>query len=702
MKLSIAMIVKNEERNLERTLIPLKKLQDYIDTEIVIVDTGSTDDTVEIAKRYTNKVYFHHWNNNFAAMRNISINYCTGDWILILDADEVLYDIDELVNLLNNNSLNDFNAVLLKRIEFLKSVEYSVSNGYISPILRLFKKNTIYYEGTIHEQPKFNYPVMESSIRFIHYGYDNNDYEVMEYKFKRNLNLLLGELKDDPDSIYINFQIAVSYTMHNQLKEALEYIEIAYEKGKKDINKYLYVIDKYCFILYNMGNYKALIDKAIEGIKYCNDFLDFYFYLGEAYFNLKQYPSAIEIYSKYLKIHEEFNDTLVMPNNTLAVITRKYKENIIYNLALSYYKNKCFRESLDTMKKIEDSNLIREKIVFLIKIIVEGNLYNEINIVEKYIDKYNYENLLFFVYKEISIENLKELNNIKLHESLYEIFSLVKYFKENNNIDEKIAEDIRKIIDKSQTPYSIYVYYILKYDIYEIKNLINFGKDKIENILINLCITYFDFNGVILQGLKKIRPNNISNILIRTVMEKSLIVASNLPTNERKNIFLNYIADKYLAILKLYNESSIERYCWILPSEERFIIKLKEGVSYKYKDSLKYIQYMKDIINEERIYIDYVKILIEEDCDFVLNNELKTLIPELISSIQLLINNEKYQEAYNTIEEGLSLVKFDFELVLLKYNLMLKFNYEEEALKCLRDIILYGDREKVSKLIKNI
>ncbi|MCW6108769.1 hypothetical protein [Clostridium sporogenes] len=47
-------------------------------------------------------------------------------------------------------------------------------------------------------------------------------------------------------------------------------------------------------------------------------------------------------------------------------------------------------------------------------------------------------------------------------------------------------------------------------------------------------------------------------------------------------------------------------------------------------------------------------------------------------------------------------MKFDFELMLLKYNLLLKFNYEEEALKCLRNIILYGDKEEVSKLIKNI
>ncbi len=64
MKLSIAMIVKNEEKNLERTLIPLKKLKEYIDVEIVIVDTGSTDNTIKIAKKYTDKVYLHIWNND--------------------------------------------------------------------------------------------------------------------------------------------------------------------------------------------------------------------------------------------------------------------------------------------------------------------------------------------------------------------------------------------------------------------------------------------------------------------------------------------------------------------------------------------------------------------------------------------------------------------------------------------------------------
>ena len=74
MLLSIVMMVKNEERYLDKTLNALNDLRKDIDTELIILDTGSTDNTVEIAKKYTDKVYFEKWNDNFADIRNISIS----------------------------------------------------------------------------------------------------------------------------------------------------------------------------------------------------------------------------------------------------------------------------------------------------------------------------------------------------------------------------------------------------------------------------------------------------------------------------------------------------------------------------------------------------------------------------------------------------------------------------------------------------
>ena len=73
MKLSIAMMVKNEERIIERTLKAIRQLDGKITYEIIIVDTGSTDSTLDIAKKYTHRVYQHEWTGNFGEMRNKTI-----------------------------------------------------------------------------------------------------------------------------------------------------------------------------------------------------------------------------------------------------------------------------------------------------------------------------------------------------------------------------------------------------------------------------------------------------------------------------------------------------------------------------------------------------------------------------------------------------------------------------------------------------
>jgi glycosyltransferase involved in cell wall biosynthesis len=88
MKLSVAMIVKNEEVLIERALSSVVDAD-----ELVVVDTGSTDSTVALAKQFTDAVYTDYaWKDDFAAARNISISRCSGDWILILDADEFVDD----------------------------------------------------------------------------------------------------------------------------------------------------------------------------------------------------------------------------------------------------------------------------------------------------------------------------------------------------------------------------------------------------------------------------------------------------------------------------------------------------------------------------------------------------------------------------------------------------------------------------------
>ncbi len=86
--LSLCMIVKNEASRLSKCLESAKPFVD----EIIVVDTGSTDDTVAIAHRFDAIVQHHPWNNDFAEARNVSLTYVTGDWVLVLDADEQVAD----------------------------------------------------------------------------------------------------------------------------------------------------------------------------------------------------------------------------------------------------------------------------------------------------------------------------------------------------------------------------------------------------------------------------------------------------------------------------------------------------------------------------------------------------------------------------------------------------------------------------------
>ena len=84
--ISACMIVKNAEELLPQCL---ESVKDVVD-EIIVVDTGSTDKSIEIAESYGAKMYHHPWENDFSKHRNQSIGYATGDWILWIDADEAV------------------------------------------------------------------------------------------------------------------------------------------------------------------------------------------------------------------------------------------------------------------------------------------------------------------------------------------------------------------------------------------------------------------------------------------------------------------------------------------------------------------------------------------------------------------------------------------------------------------------------------
>ena len=93
MMLSIGIMMKNEEKYIKRCLDGLMPIVENLDAEIIIIDTGSTDKSIEIARNYTDKVYSHKWNNDFSEVRNKLISLSKGEWYLSVDADEILVNL---------------------------------------------------------------------------------------------------------------------------------------------------------------------------------------------------------------------------------------------------------------------------------------------------------------------------------------------------------------------------------------------------------------------------------------------------------------------------------------------------------------------------------------------------------------------------------------------------------------------------------
>jgi glycosyltransferase involved in cell wall biosynthesis len=216
--LSICMIVKNEEKYLADCLQSLAGLE----AEIIIVDTGSTDATKEIALQHSAQLHETVWNQNFSEARNYALSKATGRWILYIDADERL--TPESVPLLNQLCKSDDHLGIYCT---LQSVDKAGGRPNIMKYIRLFHAHPeIHFAGRVHEQiygslVDQGYQFVDSDIKLLHVGYDISP-EGLAQKAGRNLNLLLKDFEEKHEG-YTAFQIASSYAIMQQKENAISF-----------------------------------------------------------------------------------------------------------------------------------------------------------------------------------------------------------------------------------------------------------------------------------------------------------------------------------------------------------------------------------------------------------------------------------------------------------------------------------------------
>ncbi|AZR73366.1 hypothetical protein BBF96_08205 [Anoxybacter fermentans] len=300
---SVCLIVKNEEKNLKRCLTSIQHLAD----EIIVVDTGSTDNTVKIAKEFKAKVFFFPWIEDFSAARNFAINQAQGSWIFFLDADEELKMVDK-------KYWQSLIQATDKEAYFVQIVNCGDGgkHHYIRNLaLRFFKRKTgYYYKGRIHEQilPQIlqTQPLSAigtSRLEVIHYGY-SADVVAEKAKIERNVKLLQLELKNNPKDPFMRFNLGIEYHRLGEFQIASWHFKTALELLNPNISYYPYLILRLGMSLIDAGDFYGSIKVLKDGCEEFPDYTDLYFFLGEIYFNSGFYEQAIEYFKKCLELGE--------------------------------------------------------------------------------------------------------------------------------------------------------------------------------------------------------------------------------------------------------------------------------------------------------------------------------------------------------------------------------------------------------------
>lgn len=308
--ISVCMISKNEEQHIEECL---KRLTPY-HYEIIIADTGSTDNTIKTASKYTDKIYHFDWTDDFGAARNYALSKASNDWILSIDCDEYIEDIDEagLETLIaagtpNSRSHKEALGQILIRNRFKQNGRTTFENIRVS---RFFNKNFYEYKGAIHEQLVYKndptghinktYPV---PVRLLHVGYDKSE-EEMRRKCLRNISMLEKELKATGPDAYIYFQLGQSNMRLNDYAKAFEWFDLGLSMDIDPSQPYVRtMVESYGYCLLELKKNKEALQLANIYDTFASR-ADFVFLMGLIYMNNGLFNEAVQEFRKSTTMEE--------------------------------------------------------------------------------------------------------------------------------------------------------------------------------------------------------------------------------------------------------------------------------------------------------------------------------------------------------------------------------------------------------------
>lgn len=448
-ELSIGLIVKNEERCLEKCLKALKPLRDAIECEVVIADTGSTDKTKEIASKYADVLFDFKWIDDFSAARNAVLDKCSGRWYMAIDADEYM----------DESSVNELSSFLKSELSKKMEFCYIVINNYTNKTdlsqyssfyaLRMAKvSKKVRYFGKIHECMA-NDSISESyalkDVVFWHDGYLNIKKNAEKNKEKRNIQLIKQEIKEDPDNILRYIQVIES---SNSQHDKYEYVKKAIDLVEKKVDGYqLYAKVVYCHAVkiayaYNYPELASWVSTCFE--RYSDSLytrVDVNYILTKYSMKKHDYQDAVRHANDYTNAIPDISERNALSDTCLSVLMysqKKDQESILIDMAEAYAKLGEYNKSKQILKEHSFENIsldISDKWINVL-----WTLWDKIDISDIFNDALDY----------IDLENKENIDkNAADKKGIF-----------NKNIERQFIDEDSIIDEEQKLPYS----FIAKFD----------------------------------------------------------------------------------------------------------------------------------------------------------------------------------------------------------------------------------------------
>lgn len=330
-KISACIMVKNEEDNLPRCLDSIK---DDVD-EIIVIDTGSTDKTVEIAEKYGAKVYHEKWTDSFSDIRNKTLEKATHPWRFVIDADEVVRkgSWEKLKKAISDPISNVFAIKLWNQL----------SGGQSSYMLseRLFHRDSnIVYKSRVHNQPCFDGRTWVCELEMDHYGY-MEDSKRRDQRTHETFKLLEKEYMEQPHSIFYAFHLSRQLQTMGKFNLArymilhcialMERDPTIFERRPLYANIYH---NLYAMFLKNQDVY-TMLPHLEWALKYQPDNPDLHFYIATVYALKNEEEKCLYHFDKHKEVIEKTEKSGIF---VIEVFTLGFQNQMHFYLGTMYLR----------------------------------------------------------------------------------------------------------------------------------------------------------------------------------------------------------------------------------------------------------------------------------------------------------------------------------------------------------------------------